>query len=263
MKTLQQKLKELKSQNKTGLSFFLTGGYPSMEYFKELLLFLDREKLADFVEIGIPFSDPVADGPVIQSSSVKAIKNGANFFNILKTVKDIKDKIELPLVLMSYLNIVYSRWEKNLILAKEAGFSASIFPDLPVDEYKKIIREGKKDKLPVVLLTTPACSKKRIKEISSLSRPFIYYVSSYGVTGHRDKLKKKRLARDLKKMKNNTDKPVYCGFGISTPRQADFISRYADGLIIGTAVIELISEDKTKTFKEIKKFGISIRDAVS
>ncbi|MGM0441686.1 MAG: tryptophan synthase subunit alpha [Elusimicrobiota bacterium] len=262
MKTVKQKLRELKDNKRTGLSFFLTGGFPDMEYFKDLLLFLDSENFVDFIEVGIPFSDPVADGPVIQESSMRAIKNGATFTKIVEAVGDLKNRIELPVVLMSYLNIVYTDWNEKLSRARDAGFSAIILPDLPVEELDKITGPERKKILPAVLLTTPSGTEDRIEKITAASSPFIYYVSSYGVTGPRNELQKDRLSADIQKVKKITEKPVYCGFGISTARQASYISRYADGIIIGSAVIELINKDREKCFKDIKKFGISIKKAI-
>lgn len=258
-KRLHKVITDLKEKNIPGLSLFLTGGYPTFEKFIRILRFIDREELADFVEIGIPFSDPVADGVVIQDSSRQAINSGATFKKIIYGIKEIKGKLKIPIVLMSYLNPIYAGGiEKNLRLAKKAGFRACILPDLPVDESGEILAITRRLNMGIVFLASPSTSIKRISQISDRSNPFLYYVSRFGITGERKKLAD-NISDKIKSVKRHSNVPVYCGFGISNPWQAGIVGRHADGVIIGSALIKLISKDESAYFKEIRKFAISIK----
>ncbi|MDA3793255.1 MAG: tryptophan synthase subunit alpha [Elusimicrobia bacterium] len=259
MTKLKDKIDRFYSRGKTGLSFFLTGGYPDMDEFKKIVRYIDNKKLADFIEIGIPFSDPVADGPVIQVASRKALAAGASYNKILKAVKSLKKDIDIPMVLMSYLNVLMADGLKNsLAAASDAGFSAVIIPDMPYGEHEEVEGILKRLNMGLVLLVSPATPDKRIRNIAKVSSPFLYYVSSYGVTGRGKKFNKTTLDR-IRKVKSLSAKPVYCGFGITTPADAKFIASAADGEIIGSAVVDLIKEGDIKgSFKDINKFAISI-----
>lgn len=254
---LHRVVENLRDKNLPGLSFFLTGGYPNMSRFIKILKFIDENKLADFIEIGIPFSDPVADGVIIQDSSRTAIKKGATFRKIICRIKEIKSQLEIPLVLMSYLNLILAGGlQKNLKLIKQAGFSAIIIPDLPVDESEEILKVSKSFSLDVVFLASPSTELKRVSHISHRSFPFLYYVSRFGITGVRKELSAD-ISNKIKLIKKHSKVPVYCGFGISNPEQAAMVGKYSDGVIIGSALTRLISE--SGCFKEIKKFAISIK----
>jgi len=257
VQSLKETVKNLKLSGRKGLSFFLTAGYPSMKEFKELLFFIDREKLADFLEIGVPFSDPLADGSVIQQASVKAIERGVKLRNIFREIKSLKNNISTPLIIMSYMNPLYSGgFAENIRKAEAAGFQAAIIPDLPAGEADDLTAGFN-----FVYLAAPSTSEKRLAEISEKSSPFLYYVSSYGVTGERDRFSK-TVAEKLKDAKKISKVPVYCGFGISNPEQAALISASADGIIIGSALVKLINGSPSRYFKQIKKFAISIKQAL-
>lgn len=258
-KKLHKVVTGLKEKNVPGLSLFLTGGYPTLEKFLRLLKFIDKEELADFVEIGIPFSDPVADGAVIQASSRQAIKNGATFRKIIDGIKGIGGGLKMPLVLMTYLNPVYAGGiKRNLNMARQAGFEACILPDLPVDESGEFLAVAGRLNLGVIFLASPSTSPVRISRISSKSHPFLYYVSRFGITGERKQLADNILDK-IKSIKKHSKIPVYCGFGISNPQQAAVVGKVADGVIIGSAFIKLISKNESVYFKEIRKFAINIK----
>lgn len=263
MNKLKNKVERLYREGRTGLSFFLTGGYPDMESFTKLVKYIDKNNLADFIEVGIPFSDPVADGPVIQESSQKAISAGTTYNNILMAVKSLKNKIDIPLVLMSYLNILLAdELEKTLLSAADAGFSAAIIPDMPYGEHEEALEILKRVGMELILLISPGTPDKRVREIGKESSPFLYYVSSYGVTGSGKKFDKKTL-ESIRKVRNLSAKPVYCGFGITTGKDAQYIADAADGEIIGSAVVDLISKkNMEQTFKDIYKFAINIGKSI-
>lgn len=255
MLNLADTVYKLKEKNIKGLSFFLTAGYPTMKGFIDILKFIDSERLCDFVEVGVPFSDPLADGETIQRTSQIAIEKGATFAQVLFEIKKIKNHIKMPLVLMTYLNpLIAGGLRKSLSLASAAGFDAVIIPDFPIDEFKTV----KLSTRHLIFLASPLTPQERILEISKKSSPFLYYVSSFGVTGER-----KTLAADIKKkldiVKKKSLCPVYCGFGISNPEQAEIIGKHSDGIIIGSALLKLIKGRQSSDFKEIKKFAISIK----
>lgn len=257
--SLSRIIRELKDRRKPGLSFYLTAGYPTMKKFMDIIKFLDDEHLADFVEIGIPFSDPVADGPVIQAASETAIKKGASFRGIIERFRLSKEKINIPYVLMTYMNpVIAGNMRQNVKMAAGAGFSAMIIPDLPIEEADEYLKLSKKEGVSIVFLSAPATGNLRIRKISKLSSPFLYYVSRYGITGTRNNLSygiKNRIIQ----VKKYSEVPVYCGFGISNPSQAGVVAEYADGIIIGSAIIKIINEYPQTYFKEIKKFAINVR----
>ncbi len=260
MNELERKINWLKEEKLTGISFFMTAGYPDMKTFSDTVRELDRRSLADFIEVGVPFSDPLADGPVIQNSSREAIKQGASLGNIFEAVRKIKKDTALPMVMMSYLNPLTSGagLEKNLKCAADSGFSAVIIPDLPAGESAEIEKTVKKPGLGHVFLAAPSTPDERIREISLKSSPFLYYVSSYGVTGARRSLDSK-LASRLERVRKLSRVPVYCGFGISTPAQAALLKKSLDGIIIGSAFIDKL---KTRHFKAPLKFAISINKSL-
>jgi tryptophan synthase alpha chain len=163
------------------------------------------------------------------------------------------------MVLMTYLNPVYAGGvEKNFKLAYDAGFSAIIVPDLPVDEAGEYLGISKKTGLDIIFLASPATTTKRISQISSKSAPFLYYVSRFGITGVRTKLSSD-ISKKIKTIKKYSKVPVYCGFGISNAAQAAIVGKEADGVIIGSAITKIITDNKATCFKEIKKFAINIK----
>jgi tryptophan synthase alpha chain len=258
-KRLSKVIHKLQEENRPGLSLFLTGGYPNPDEFIEILKFINKEKLADFLEIGIPFSDPVADGVVIQEASQVAIEQGASFNAIMSKIRKVRSQLEIPMVAMTYINPVYAGGlEKNFTIMRDAGIDAIIIPDLPVEEADAVMGASKKTGLDIVFLGSPSTPLERIRRISKSSSPFLYYVSRFGITGVRSKLSSD-LSSKIKKIKKYSSVPVYCGFGISDGSQAAVVGKDADGVIIGSALTKLISKSKVSYFKEIKKFAINIQ----
>ncbi len=256
---LREKTRRLKSSGKKGLSFFLTGCWPSTERFTELLKIIDGEDLADFVEVGVPFSDPLADGPVIRRASGEAISSGVTLEKITEAAADIRNQIKMPLVLMSYLNVLLAGGiEKNLEAVSGAGFSALIIPDLPAEESGSVSGAARRFGIDTVLLASPSTSQERLKMITRRSRPFLYYVSSFGVTGTRPELPED-LREKLSLALRVSPCPVYCGFGISSPAQAREVAAFSDGVIIGSALTKKIISSSSGCFNPVKKFAISIR----
>jgi len=242
MNRINKKFKELKKLKKKAFVTYITAGDPNLAVTKNLVLALDKAGV-DIIELGIPFSDPMADGPTIQQASQRALKHKTNIDNILKLVKSVRSVSQVPLVFMTYYNPVYRYGVKRFVKkAKNTGVDGVIIPDLPPEEADEIIKVGNQaDFLPIFLLT-PTSSADRVKLIAKKSRGFIYYVSLTGVTGVKDRLPN-GLISDVKKIKRISKKPVCVGFGVSNTRQVRIISRVADGVIIGSAIIKIIEEN--------------------
>lgn len=235
----------IESVNRRGdkvLSVFLTAGFPVKEDFVSLALkVLDAG--ADMLEIGIPFSDPLADGPVIQQSSQSAINNGVTTADVLRFAAGIRAKTDKPLILMGYGNPVlnYGR-EKFFNDAATAGVNGLIIPDVPVEEYDDFFA-AKPDELEAIMLVTPQSGDARIREIDSISKGFVYCVSVSGTTGARDGFSESELQTLAKTREKITENRMLVGFGISGPETAKHVLPFSDGIIVGSAVIKRLLND--------------------
>lgn len=227
-------------KDKKAFIAFITAGDPSLEKTEEFVLTAQKAG-ADLVEIGIPFSDPIADGPVIQEASVRALKNNVTTDDVFGLVASIREKTDIPLVFLTYLNSVFKYgYEKFLIRCKELGVDGLIIPDLPFEEKGELAPFAKKYDVDIISLIAPT-SKQRIQMIAKDSSGFLYIVASMGVTGVRTEIKTD-LRSILKAVKESSDTPAAVGFGIHTPEQEREISQYADGVIVGSAIMKIIAE---------------------
>ena len=234
---LDGKIKIARREKRKLFCIFLTLGYPSLAATERLILSSEKAGV-DIIELGFPFSDPLADGPTIQYSSEQAIKKHVSIKDAFALVRRLRQKgSKMPVVFFGYFNPVFSYGGKRFASdARSAGLDGLIIPDLPPEEELEFQKECRKQKLHFVQLVAPTTADSRAKMLVGKSQGFVYYVSLKGVTGAR-----KALPEDLKahlmKLKRMTSKPVLAGFGISTPDQAKDISRMADGVIVGSAVI--------------------------
>lgn len=242
MNRIEKKFRELKKQNKKAFIAFITAGYPNLNITGRLIDEFSKAGV-DIIELGVPFSDPLADGPVIQESSLYALKKGINLDKILNLVKSARKNTDTPICLMSYYNPIFCFGEEKFIKrALACGVDGIIVPDLPAEEGKLLSAYAKRYGLDTIFFLAPTSSIKRIKNVTKKTRGFIYYVSLTGVTGIRKELPEDFI-RQVKLIKRYTDKPVCLGFGVSTPRQVRQISRVADGVIAGSAIIRKIKEN--------------------
>jgi len=243
MNRIQKLLAGYKRENKKALSIFLTAGYPDTASTEELVL--EVSEYADIIELGVPFSDPVADGPTIQYSSQKALEKGINLKKILAIVKRIRKKTAVPLVIMSYLNPVYGYGLKKFFGdAAAAGIDGVIFPDMPYEESRPVLgyaREYGVSFIPLIALTS---EKNRAEKIAELSTGFVYVTAVTGVTGARSSVSGD-LIPFLESLRKKTSNPVFVGFGISRPEHILKLKRHCDGFIIGSAVIDIIRRKKS------------------
>ena len=223
---------------------FLTGGDPSMEKTKEIILEMIRAG-ADLIEIGVPFSDPIAEGPVIQEANIRALRGsasgGGTLEKLFALVEDLRKETHVPLVFLTYCNPVFHYGlDKFFERASKAGLDGIIIPDLPFEEQAPVREAAGKYGIDLISLIAPT-SEQRIKEIAAAASGFIYVVSSMGVTGMRS-----AITTDLESMIHSirqvTNIPCAIGFGIHTPQQAAQMARIADGVIVGSAIVKIIGE---------------------
>ncbi len=242
MNRIEKRFRALKGKNKKAFIVFITAGYPNLNLTKKLILEFDKIGV-DIVEIGVPFSDPLADGPVIQESSQVALQNKVTLGKILGLVQELRRFTDIPLTLMTYYNPIFCFGERNFIKqARQVGVDGLIIPDLPPEEGKTLMQLAHKNKLDVIFFISPTTSRLRMKHIVGISRGFIYYVSLTGVTGPRAKLPLD-LQKQIRGVKKITVKPVCVGFGVSNASQVKKIYQIADGVIVGSAIIKKIKQN--------------------
>ena len=229
-------------------------GDPSLDATKQFVSELE-EAGADIIELGVPFSDPLADGPVIQRAHERALQKGISLKKVIALVKEIRQSSHIPLILMTYYNPVFKFGVETFIKeAADSGVDGVIIPDLIPDEAHDFISVARKHKIDTIFLLAPTSTLERIKRVVKVSTGFIYYVSITGITGA--KLAIGDPMKDtLRLIKSNTNKPVAVGFGISNPEEAAEISKLAEGVIIGSAIVRLIAEGK-----DIKDFVKKIKE---
>jgi len=239
---IERCLDKLRSEGKKGLITFITAGDPDLDSTVDLALRMDAAG-ADIIELGVPFSDPLADGPVIQQSSGRALAAGATLVKILETVKKIKSSCRAPLVLMGYYNPFYKfGLEKFTNEAALAGVSGLIVPDLPLEESGPLMDLAVKEGLDLIPLVSPVSTEHRLKGIAAKAQGFVYCVSVTGVTGIR-----KEIGTDIEsftgRVRKHTSLPLAIGFGISNPEQAAWMSKYCDAIVVGSAIVKVIADN--------------------
>jgi len=235
---------ELKWKNKKALIPFITAGYPDYESYLELFYFLERNG-ADIIEIGIPFSDPLADGPVIQKTSKAALESGINTDTVLNSVKEIRLKSSIPIVILAYFNTLYKYGlGKFLKKAENYGVDGLIIPDLPLEEFYNYKDVFNKSRIANIMLATLTSTRERLEKIANICSGFLYCVTVKGVTGARDDIDDQ--TRDfLINLRSITELPLAIGFGISNINQINKIKKYCDAVIIGSKILSILMESKT------------------
>jgi len=245
---IDEKFKVLRSEKKKAMTCFVTSGDPNFSTSKKIINSLP-DFGADIIEIGLPFSDPMADGPTIQKSSQRAIKSGINIEKTLEIVDSFRNKNDhTPIILMGYFNPIFQFGLDSFFKrCKKVGVDGLIIVDLPPEEDDLIIKYTSKYNVFNIRLITPTTDTKRLKKISRLSKGFLYYVSVMGITGTKkpsiSKVKKSVLA-----IKKVTNLPILIGFGINSSKQTREINKFADGYVIGSAIINLIEDTKFKKY---------------
>lgn len=246
MNRIQQ---QLATKNKI-ISIYFTAGFPNLNNTKSLIEELSRNKV-DIIEIGLPFSDPLADGPTIQSSSMQALQNGMTTTLLFEQLKDIRNTVDIPLIIMGYFNPMLQFGIENFLKAcRQTGIDGLIIPDLPLEvylsDYKKLFKSYN---IQMIFLITPQTSEERIRLIDDNSNAFIYMVSSAGVTGSKDQFEENQLQYFERIARMNLKNPQLIGFGISNKITFQQAIKYQKGAIIGSSFIQFISKNKISDIK--------------
>jgi len=266
MKTYKQVFSELAELNKPALIPFFVIGDPDFETSLEIVK-TAIDAGADILELGIPFSDPIADGPTIQKADIRAMRSGMTVQKALEFIRKLKDYKDVPIGLLMYYNLVYQyRTEKFFSDFHQAGVNSVLVADLSIDDADEIIPSAVSAGLDTVFIVTPNTNLERIKVIASKTTGFIYAVSLLGVTGSREKLSAETSGL-VSKLKGLTSVPICVGFGISKPEHAATVAGAgADGVIIGSKIVELIEknlDNREKILAEISAFLSDVKSAIS
>jgi tryptophan synthase alpha chain len=252
----------LRDRGEKGLIVYLTAGDPNLEKAKEIILGLDAAGV-DVVEVGVPFSDPTADGPIIQSASRRALQKGVTLDGILNMIECVRVTSEIPIVLFSYYNPIFTYGNERFAeRAQEAGIDGLLVVDLPLEEASELRGYTDRSEIDFISLIAPTTSTERVRTISRCATGFLYFISITGVTGTA-KPRVTDITRHTERIREITDLPLVVGFGISTAQQATEIAPYADGIVIGSAVVRLIDEnrDRTDVVQIVSEYVKSIKDS--
>ena len=245
--------------NKKAFIPFITCGDPDLDTTKKLVIEMEKNG-ADLIELGIPFSDPTAEGPVIQGANIRALSNGITTDDIFAMVAELRKTVKIPLVFMTYANVVFSygkdRFFEN---CKNAGIDGIILPDVPFEEKAEFEESAAVYGIDFISMIAPT-SKERIDMIAKEAKGFIYVVSSLGVTGTRTEINS-NIKELVERVRKNTDVPCAVGFGISNPKQAATMAGISDGAIVGSAIVRMIEKYGKDSPKEVGRFVKEIKEA--
>jgi tryptophan synthase alpha chain len=241
MGRISQTFERLRRTHERALIPYVTAGDPDLEMTKTLVREMVRRG-GDLIEIGVPFSDPLADGPIIQRASQRALQGGTTLRKILGLVHELRRDVDAPLILMTYYNPIFRYGEEAFVAdALDAGVDGVIVPDLPPEEAQTLADLTADTPLDMIFLAAPTSTATRLARISKVSQGFIYYLSRLGTTGVRDRLSDD-LRSGLEQVRACTAKPVAVGIGVSTPEHVRLVAEMADGVVVGSAIVKLIED---------------------
>jgi len=241
-------------ENKPALVAYVTCGDPDLATTREVIL-AAIDAGASVIELGVPFSDPLADGPVIQRASERSLKHGTSLQNVLTLAAEIREHSQsVGLVIFSYLNpILRMGLSKFCHVARLAGIDGTLITDLPVEESAEYLREARKNDLATIFLAAPTSTDQRLKSIAAVSTGFIYAISRTGVTGARQQMTGDAKAL-VKRIRRFTKLPIAVGFGISTPAQFATVGKFAEGAVVGSAIVQLIEQNPGREAASVAEF---------
>ncbi|MBD2345549.1 tryptophan synthase subunit alpha [Anabaena subtropica] len=263
MTAISDRFEILRRNHECALIPFITAGDPNLETTAAALKILDGNG-ADIIELGIPYSDPLADGPVIQAAATRALQNGTKLESVLEMLKATTPSLQAPVILLIYYNSILHRGiDKFLEQIAAAGVAGLVVPDLPLEEAAGLLKPASERGIDLILLIAPTSSSERIEAIARSSQGFIYLVSVTGVTGVRSQVES-RVSDLLQQIRHVTDKPIAVGFGISQPAQATQVKEWgADGAIVGSAFVQLLAEGTPEQgLSAIAQFCHSLKAAI-
>ncbi|GFO61274.1 tryptophan synthase alpha chain [Geomonas silvestris] len=262
MSRIEKKFAELKGRGEKALVTFITAGDPDLATTEEVVLELERAG-CDLIELGVPFSDPMADGPTIQLSSERALAAGTTLPGILEMVARLRSRTQIPIVLMGYFNPIFAYGAERFAAdAVKAGVDGLLVVDLPPEEAAELQVATDANGLDFIFLLTPTSDPSRVATVSRLGRGFIYYVSVAGVTGARSQVAD-TLADRVASVRSELELPMVVGFGISTPEQAAQVASVADGVVVGSALVKYFERFKgAELLRELSGFVASLKKGV-
>ncbi len=256
MNRIHDTFSSLKKKGKKAFIPYIMAGDPSLDATKQFVLDIEAAG-ADIVELGVPFSDPLADGPTIQRAAERSMNSGTTLKKVLGLIREIRRVSDIPLILMTYYNPVFKLGIEPFIKkAVSAGVDGVIIPDLIPDEAEEFIKPARMYGLDTIFLLAPTSTPERINRVVKSSTGFLYYVSITGITGSKLSIEKS-MKDTLHSIRGITRTPVAVGFGISTPEEASVMAKLADGVIVGSAIVKLIAQGKS-----IKNYVKSLRKAI-
>ncbi len=259
MNRIKKKFDLLRSKNEKALITFLTAGDPDIKTTSDMILVME-ESGADIIEVGIPYSDPLADGPVIQDSSARSLRNGTKIKDVMNCVKEVRSKSDIPLAFLAYYNSIFKYGiERFISESLTIGVDGFIIPDLPIEEREELASKLRGTDISLIPLVAPT-SKERIKRIVESADTFIYCVSVNGVTGIRDSISTD-LKNYMEAIRQFTPLPRALGFGISNPSIVKNVKGLCEGVVVGSAIVNLISKS-TDRAQEVKEFVSEMKGAL-
>lgn len=263
MNRLQQLFTSLEKKRQKALVTFITAGDPDLETTAAMIPLLE-EAGADIIELGMPFSDPMADGPAIQLSSERALAAGTTLAGILATVTSVRATSGIPIILMGYLNPIHAYgYERFARDAAAAGVDGVLLVDMPPEEADRFLVHTRAAGLDVIFLLTPTSDEARTRVVSRLGSGFLYYVTVTGVTGARQEVAA-GLSDELGRIRKQIKLPIVAGFGISTPQQAASVAAMADGVVVGSAIVKLFQQySGDRLQQEVRTFVGSLKQAIA
>lgn len=261
---LDRTFAQLRQRGEKALIAYLMAGDPSLQETEQLVVALEQAG-ADIIELGVPFSDPIADGPVIQLAAERALRSGTSLRTILSMVAGLRARTKIPLVLMAYYNSIHAFGHERFCReAAQAGVDGLIMPDMPPDEAGPIIGPAAAAGLPLIFLLAPTSTAERRTFVARQSQGFVYYVSLTGITGAK-LVNLADVGKNVEKIRKVTSVPVAVGFGVATPEDAAKVAAIADGVIVGSAIVKQIAayREKPEMVKQVAEFVRSLKTAMS
>jgi len=254
---------QLRQRGEKALITYVMAGDPSLQATEQLVVGLEQAG-ADIIELGVPFSDPIADGPVIQQAAERALRSGTSVRTILSMITSLRARTQIPLILMAYYNSIHAFGPERFCQeAAQAGVDGLIMPDMPPDEAGPLKGPAAAAGLPLIFLLAPTSTEKRRTFVARQSQGFVYYVSLTGITGAK-LLNVADVGKNVEKIRKVTHVPVAVGFGVATPEDAANVAAIADGVIVGSAIVKLIAahQQKPEMVKHVAEFVRSLKNAM-
>jgi tryptophan synthase alpha chain len=257
---IEEKFRQLKKENRKAFIVYVPFGFPSIEHTGDIILTLHAAGV-DIIELGIPFSDPIADGPIIQEATAAALNKGANTDKLFSVLRELKNDLKIPIALMTYYNPVFrfglNRFFEKMKINKVSGI---LTVDLAIEESALYIKAARRHGLETIFFITPVTPRQRAQKIAKASSGFIYYISVTGTTGLRD-ISYNLLSDHIKELKKMTQMPICVGFGIHAKAQVEKVMQFSDGAIIGSAIVKFIQDNyRQKGFLErLKRYVKSLK----